>query len=163
MPVKSRVDKLLNRTITLFSPLFYFDWNSGLLWIDTLYDYAGLRWWRMLRGRRFVHLPVSFGCFEPLNGDNVEKFNSRRIEYFRTKSRPDSFMANEFFRVSSVRCAVHFADDRLHCREVPEPPVMTTVFMAMKSLLRAMKTVVGEKRTVKGKKFRFFVGETKTG
>ena len=102
----------------------------------------------MLRGRRFVHLPVSFGCFEPLNGDNVEKFNSRRIE---------------FFGVSSVRCAVHFADDRLHCREVPEPPVMTTVFMAMKSLLRAMKTVVGEKRTVKGKKFRFFVGETKMG
>ena len=111
----------------------------------------------MLRGRRFVHLPVSFGCFEPLNGDNVEKFNSRRIEYFRTKSRPDSFMANEFFGVSSVRCAVHFADDRLHCREVPEPPVMTTVFLAMMSLLRAMKTVVGEKRTVKGKKFRFFV------
>ena len=28
-------------------------------------------------------------------------------------------MTNEFFGVSSVRCAVHFADDRLHGDEVP--------------------------------------------
>ena len=115
----------------------------------------------MLRGRRFVHLPVSFGRFEPLNGDNVEKFNSRRIEYFRTKSRPGSFMTNVFWAIFSVRCAVHFSDDRLHWREVPESPVMTTVFMAMKSLFVAMKTVVGEERAVKGEKVPFFRRETK--
>lgn len=74
---------------------------------------------------------------------------------------PDSFMTNVFFRVSSVRCAVHFADDRLHCREVPESPVMTTVFMAIKSLLVAMKTVVGEKKNGKWGKVLLFHRETK--
>ncbi|WP_456086528.1 hypothetical protein [Parabacteroides sp.] len=44
-----------------------------------------------------------------------------------------------------MRCAENFHDDRLRCREVPMLWVMTTVFLAIKTVVMAMKTVIVRK------------------
>ena len=87
--------------------------------------------------------------------NNVVKLNSRRTEYSRTKRKRPPIMPMDFSILFSVRCAVYFHEDGRQCREVPRLSVMTTVFMATKSLVSATKTVFMAANRQINKKSRF--------
>ena len=68
---------------------------------------------------------------------------------FACKAGVRSIYEKSFFSLSAVRCAELSHDDRLRRRELPGSWVMTTVFMAAKSIFTAIKTVViPEKRQI---------------
>ena len=129
-------------TITPFSPFFYFIWKFCSFLFYTLSGQMIFIWQQQIWDRQLIRLSTLFCQPNREKQENMIKLKSRRIEYFRTMSRRVSFTTKPFCRLVSVRCAENSNDDRLRCRELPGPWVMTTVFMATKSIFMAIKTVI---------------------
>ena len=148
-------------TITPILSFFYFIWNSGSFWTYILSHRAVFVWQQRVCDKQLIPLSAPLCQSDRKKQENMIKLNFRRIEYLRTKPGRFPFMSKLFFRFSAVRCAELSHDDRLRCREVPMSWVVTTVFMAIKSVLIAMKTVVVRKSRQINAKWSVLPSKTK--